>query len=418
MSSYEINFDTESTWAQSMQMLPRLFILGAGFSVPAGLPTASDLLAEVLVELHHHVPDGSKLEESLDNFRRYSRALNGGAETPVDIEQFSEFLSIEHYLRLRGSDTWTDDGNEDQLMLRWCIGAALHRRTPSIENTPTLYFEFARRLRAKDVVVTFNYDRLLENVLEHLNIPYRLVPFYVSDSNLSTNTVDRERGAEEVVLLKVHGSLDWIDTTPFERGRQYLRDLGFDDTSSFESRNRILGPSSPLSFHKLVDDSRMPSDYLDRIVVCEDPDQLYSAFTWNDGAPLLLIPALSKLLYADPFLEFWSYINPGEWSFNYNAITIIGYSLPPADRYTQQVLYNLSSAYVKSRTDRELIKNWHLPQRPNIHVVDLRPAPATQTELLHNYRFIEPEHVTFTLDGFTSESLDRIFEAPPERGGT
>ncbi len=46
---------SNSGWAIAMKDLPRLFILGAGFSVPAGLPTARELLGLVLEELHLHV---------------------------------------------------------------------------------------------------------------------------------------------------------------------------------------------------------------------------------------------------------------------------------------------------------------------------------------------------------------------------
>jgi len=404
--------ESSSAFELEMKKLPRLFILGAGFSVPAGLPTSRELLNEVMNELHHHVSDGSKLEESLDEFRSYMRALNGGEEVEVDIELFSEYLSIDHYLGLRGSDTWSEAGNEDQLMLRWCIGAVLHKRTPSIENTPHLYFDFAKRLRARDVIVTFNYDRILENVFELLRIPYRLVPDYISESNVAQRNIDLDRGSDEIILLKVHGSLDWIDSTPLEDGKKYLRANGFDDTSSFENRNRVLGPTSPLRFHDLVEDQRSNDDYLKRIKVCDDLNGLYSSFLWLDGAPLLLIPAISKLLYADPFLSFWQYINPGEWNFNYNAISVIGYSLPPADRYTQQVLYKLALAYVRSRTDDELISNWRLPSRPNISVVDFRTTEGLQLELMNNYRFIDPAHINFLFEGFTSEVLDTIFGIP------
>jgi hypothetical protein len=208
MTTDESVLDSGSAITLAMQNLPRLFILGAGFSVPAGLPTARELLDEVMTELHRHTLDGSKLEESLDEFRAYTRALNGGVDVELDIEQFSEFLSIDHYLRLRGSDTWSNSGNEDQLMLRWCIGAVLHKRTPSIEKTPPLYFDFAQRLKPKDVVVTFNYDRILENVLDHLNIPYRLVPNYISESRPGQDVIDSDRGSDEIILLKVHGSVD------------------------------------------------------------------------------------------------------------------------------------------------------------------------------------------------------------------
>ena len=168
-------------------------------------------------------------------------------------------------------------------------------------------------------------------------------------------------------------------------------------------------PSSTLHLHDLVADSRSGSDHLSRIRVCEDLDNHYSSFNWNDGAPLLLIPALSKLLYADPFISFWQFINPGEWSFVYNAITVIGYSLPPADRYTQQVIFKLASAYVKGRTDKELIRAWRLSERPNILIVDYRTTEDLRRDLQHNYRFIDPDHTTFCYEGFTLDTLTMFF---------
>src|SRR5258708_39106843 len=70
------------------------------------------------------------------------------------------FWITKHILGLRGGDTWSEEGNEDQLMLRWGIGAVLHHATPDVTDLPVQYSHFAKQLWPTDCVVTFNYDRV------------------------------------------------------------------------------------------------------------------------------------------------------------------------------------------------------------------------------------------------------------------
>ena len=74
-----------------------------------------------------------------------------------------------------------------------------------LSKTPSLYRDFAKHLSPDDVVLTFNYDTLLEQSLESIGKSYTLTPEWW----LARGTP--ESGQEHVDLLKLHGSIDWYD---------------------------------------------------------------------------------------------------------------------------------------------------------------------------------------------------------------
>lgn len=130
----------------------RLFFLGAGFSRPAGLPLANELLSLTLREL--------------ERFQRENHVHWAPALEAINIEDFIAYLDHEHFFGLLGSDTFSSEGNRPQLLLRWGIGCLLHRRTP--DPLPDVYLRFAEGLRAGDVAATFNYDLIAERALPEL----------------------------------------------------------------------------------------------------------------------------------------------------------------------------------------------------------------------------------------------------------
>jgi NAD-dependent SIR2 family protein deacetylase len=92
----------------------RIFILGAGFSKKAGLPLASGLWRKILKRAKSKQWCSETFRRDLKNYLEFRwrcdrKRLSVG---DVDFEDFMEVLDIEHYLRLRGSDTWSDDGTE------------------------------------------------------------------------------------------------------------------------------------------------------------------------------------------------------------------------------------------------------------------------------------------------------------------
>jgi hypothetical protein len=136
----------------------RLIILGAGFSRPAGFPLAPELWKEIRDTAASFSPGlrAPKFIDDLDDYIAFRRETEGVILTPetVDFEDFMRFLDVEHYLGLRGSDTWSEDGNEGTVVTKFLIGKILARHTVALTKVPELYVEFATRLEPGDVVIT------------------------------------------------------------------------------------------------------------------------------------------------------------------------------------------------------------------------------------------------------------------------
>ena len=133
----------------------------------------------------------------------------------VNFEDFMRFLDIEHFLGLRGSDTWSEEGNEGTVVTKTLVGTILADRLAKLKEIPDLYLEFARRLQANDIVITFNYDTLLEQALDAVAKAYRLFPTRFKSVHEYGAIGGDDR--DEVIVLKMHGSIDWFDRKGFER---------------------------------------------------------------------------------------------------------------------------------------------------------------------------------------------------------
>jgi hypothetical protein len=109
-----------------MSQKRRLIILGAGFSRPAGFPLAMDLWKEIRETAASFSQDlrAYKFNEDLSHYIKFREEADGKTLTPetVDFEDFMRFLDVEHYLGLRGGDTWSEDGNEGTIVTKFLIG--------------------------------------------------------------------------------------------------------------------------------------------------------------------------------------------------------------------------------------------------------------------------------------------------------
>lgn len=355
----------------------RLFLLGAGFAKPAGLPLAVELLPLVkeVARAYLRAGDFSHLEAAVTTYISFLADVAPGRT--FDIEEFGAWLDWEHILRMKGSDTFSEQGNQAGLQLRWAIGKVLHDAMPAA--IPDLYVEFARHLTVSDTVMTLNYDVLLERALDSVGLPYRRYPSRYSEIYDLYSVVDSGH-PQELVISKLHGSVDW---TVFTGREEDLR----------------------LGLTPLVEGPRPSGDPLARIGVIPAAQlaAYYSAPRgWWENPPLLLPPSTAKPLAGSPLIPLWDGI--GLYAYMRGGFSVIGCSLPPGDPYVLQLVHHIATDYVAGRQRGGVL--W--PQR-QMKVVDLRRNDAEVQAFRDRFRFFDAGHTDFILRGFKTEMIDELF---------
>ena len=205
----------------------RLFVLGAGFSAPAGIPLGRNLLERVREDVRGYF-DNFGWEGPLEKEIGEWASLYPGQS--IDLERVLAYSHRKHYLRLVGSDEYFEHGSRSMAAARTAIQRILIKATPS--DTPTLYRKFAERLCPNDVVLTFNYDTLLEQTLDGIGKPYTLTPEWW----LKTDPGRFE--PQFVDLIKLHGSIDWYDRHYHDAAMRWHTEQGHD----VPNRDPIFGP--------------------------------------------------------------------------------------------------------------------------------------------------------------------------------
>lgn len=338
-------------------------------------------------------------------------ATRGSKPAQIDIEEFAAYLDYRHAFGILGSDTWSEDGNRDQFLLRWGIGRVLHAATPQGIELPELYIEFARNLRAKDLVVSFNYDLLLERSLEHIGQPYRRFPHRFTSVSPGGGICDDPRDEAEVRIVKPHGSLDWVSRAPYDRKLEYLERTaipGIDARAFGEERDLLFGSDGVSATHSLVEGPRLHEDPLSQIRVIDDLASYYaSRQVAYSHPPLILAPSDAKQLYGLTLRELWSGL--AGWGFGWGGISVVGYSLPSADPYAQQVIYEIVRGYQTGLED----PGFRIGPMHPIGLVDKRVSTAERRNIEDRFRFLPPEHTQIRLGGFNAAALETIFPTEP-----
>ncbi len=220
----------------------RVFILGAGFSKPAGFPLATEMTDEVLDALRASVGDGFELFDFARHIRQLHRWITRSKTLSLlNIEEFYEYASVyaerfrseQHgepvgrsagdtaYGQAEALETWL------QYLDEYLLDVLLAHEDAA-ELTPV--DRLAGLLQPGDAVVTFNYDRLIERSLASRSVPWSF-------------GLDTKASSEAVPVLKVHGSLDWICFARSERcDRRGIR-LLFSKTD--ENRRREKNGNDP-----------------------------------------------------------------------------------------------------------------------------------------------------------------------------
>jgi hypothetical protein len=326
----------EAEWASQKSAT---YILGAGFSAAAGLPLADALWKEVYRRALPMSGRAGQFRDDLDDYIEFKRRSEGRRLTreEVNFEEFLGFLDVEHHLGLRGSDTWSEDGNESQVIVKTLIGQILTERMPKANAIPSIYLKFAERLQPWDHVITFNYDILLERACDVVGKRYRLVPWRYTAVGEFTTTID-ETCFDEISILKLHGSIDWFDRKHFRRREEDAHKWRH---TSFVPDDPIF--NSHISTVPMVAGARHHDDPLREVHRLIDLEKVYSDPPFFLAAPTLIAPSTAKIVYSRQFGDFWH--EQGRQGGTSFRMVIIGYSLPSSDDYARQVVYRLVRNY-------------------------------------------------------------------------
>jgi hypothetical protein len=192
---------------------------------------------------------------------------------------------------------------------------------PAQGKIPDLYLEFARILKPPDYVLTFNYDILLERALEATNVPFRLFPDRLKGP-AHGNSMIVDDSKEEVIVLKLHGSIDWFDRTHYNELEELATRQGFKTAHP----DMVFSRMKELNVVPLIEGDSFPNDPLRHMYRVKKIEQLYRLNPLFHVTPSLLNPSPSKILYSQLFRDFWWGLgNAGILNF---SMGIIGFSLP------------------------------------------------------------------------------------------
>lgn len=378
----------------------RLIILGAGFSRPAGFPLAANLWKEIRETAASFSPDlrAYKFNEDLDHYIEFCKDTDGKVLTRemVDFEDFMRFLDVEHYLGLRGGDTWSEDGNEGTIVTKFLIASILAKHINALQDVPKLYLEFAKRLDPHDTVITFNYDTLLELALDAVGKPYRLFSTRLKSASEFGGTVDSSR--DEVVILKVHGSIDWFDRSHFER-----RIAWHEKQNAPPPEDVIFSHEAALGLERLVDGPCYDADPLRNVYRATNLKALYAKKLLFMATPRILPPSAAKLLYATDMNDFWQ--GMGNAGYYNCGMAIVGFSLPAQDEYARQILYEFVVNYQRYNIEKDELGRKKTP----LAIVDFFPDAVSETRFRERYRFVDWSRADLSGNGFDLASLDKIF---------
>ncbi len=188
--------------------MKRVVVLGAGFSIPAGLPSAYGLTELILSKAK---ADGSdRMNHWIDGLK--SRILatgdNFNSTATINIEELFHFATfdIEVWKVEEQFDSLdVECGSDAKRLENWLrrleislVDVIHSEEEKTTEDTLEPIKRFVRALSQDTTIICFNYDTLLERVLTQL----------CGENSWNHGLPnDRQNG---VTILKMHGSTDWV----------------------------------------------------------------------------------------------------------------------------------------------------------------------------------------------------------------
>ena len=212
----------------------RVFVLGAGFSKPAGMPLATEVLPMLVKRLH--VEKHDEMRSWLDSLaERLAWLFPGDGQTDSSALNFEQAFHYAHFdieahrLRQQLVPVGRGDGpgtpwNYAESVEAWLsyLQDALCDVILERDNASDLapINRWGEAVGERDAVLTFNYDRLVERALAGLNKPWN-------------HGIESDAG-NGIPVFKLHGSTDWIVAHRSESNSKF--DLLFDKPNANRSR--------------------------------------------------------------------------------------------------------------------------------------------------------------------------------------
>jgi hypothetical protein len=232
-----------------------------------------------------------------------------------------------------------------------------------IQNGPlsSTYSLFADELNHNDIILTFNWDTLLEKVLFYKNLwspvnGYCIEPKAIFDG-CWVNPKEYKNKGSGIFYIKLHGSTNWLtpyNSPDFYSGQRFsLSKYAMDklyvfikSAGEYETyNNRYWGPYEPFSYCYYPPNLPITADVepgyrLVRITNSFNlPDHGKIVYDANDvlSMPLIVPPVRNKQysVYGNIFSTLW---NLAEESLNNcDQLYIIGYSFPKTDMAAKEM---------------------------------------------------------------------------------
>ena len=256
-----------------------VYILGAGFSVDAGIPVLNDFLFQMRASLNWLQEQGRHLE--FDAVRRVltfrKEAASAGLRINLDLENIEDLFSL--------ASASTQRTLEESVSTAIAATIQFSRRTSPVKCFEAIVEDSLNRLddwtrRAsgdgatrciipyydlyagllsgkarssgrfmKNTVITFNYDTVLEDALRVWNIKpwYGFKPGSVS---YQSSQCAQEQGSDVLPILKLHGSVNWAEDSQLGLGVYE----SYDDVSKANKRVVLIPPTWRKTFQEPLND--------------------------------------------------------------------------------------------------------------------------------------------------------------------
>ncbi len=177
--------------------MARVFVLGSGFSAPSGAPLTKSVLPQIFYE-KNNCPQIQNLKNWLEN-TFFPKKPNW-----IKTASFEEILSRLDLIRMYRPYPDTDYKELEcyEELLLACFTGLL--TTEKSNANPQLYQNFLDLLQAGDLIISFNYDLVLEMALQARKID----PDYMLPVEYAPKYCDLQNKHPKLPVLKLHGSIN------------------------------------------------------------------------------------------------------------------------------------------------------------------------------------------------------------------